>query len=101
VSMIARCVRHQLFTQSSIVAAVLASCPPSMAQHFVHTGKLMNVRERVAGAAAERLATLSGVGNDGGEKVSSSKPIGAVTLFATIDTMPMRREDGAALTRSK
>jgi hypothetical protein len=33
------------------------------------------------------------VGKDGGEKLSSSKPLAAEKLFATIDAMPMRRDE--------
>lgn len=33
------------------------------------------------------------VGKDGGVKLSSPKPLGMVGLFATIDAMPMRRDE--------
>lgn len=33
------------------------------------------------------------VGKDGGAKLSSSMPLGAAGLFATIDAMPMRRDE--------
>jgi len=33
------------------------------------------------------------VGKDGGVKLSSSSPVSAQTLFATIDAMPMRRDE--------
>ena len=33
------------------------------------------------------------VGKDGGEKLSSTKPLGTASLFAAIDAMPMRRDE--------
>lgn len=33
------------------------------------------------------------VGKDGGVKLSSSEPLGTTRLFATIDAMPMRRDE--------
>ncbi len=33
------------------------------------------------------------IGKDGGVKLSSSEPLGTARLFATIDTMPMRRDE--------
>ncbi|MFE1600260.1 DUF4174 domain-containing protein [Methylobacterium sp. ID0610] len=35
------------------------------------------------------------VGKDGGAKLASEEPIAADTLFATIDAMPMRRDEAA------
>lgn len=49
------------------------------------------LRARFDVGDAEFRAIL--VGKDSGEKLSSSKPIDADTLFSTIDAMPMRREE--------
>ncbi|MDX2307855.1 MAG: DUF4174 domain-containing protein [Hyphomicrobium sp.] len=55
--------------------------------------------EMTAAALRIRLGVAAGtfravlVGKDGGAKLSASKPILAKRLFATIDAMPMRREE--------
>jgi hypothetical protein len=33
------------------------------------------------------------IGKDGGDKLTSASPLDAARLFATIDAMPMRREE--------
>ena len=50
-----------------------------------------SLRARYNVADGEFRAVL--VGKDGGEKLSSSKPLAAEKLFATIDAMPMRRDE--------
>ena len=50
-----------------------------------------SLRARYNVADGEFRAVL--VGKDGGEKLSSSKPLSAEKLFATIDAMPMRRDE--------
>lgn len=49
------------------------------------------LRERFGVAASAFRAVL--VGKDGGIKISSGTPIASSPLFATIDAMPMRREE--------
>jgi hypothetical protein len=52
-----------------------------------------------AGALRARYGVSAGafravlVGKDGGSKLSSGSPLSAGTLFATIDAMPMRRDE--------
>ncbi|MBY0225881.1 MAG: DUF4174 domain-containing protein [Hyphomicrobium sp.] len=50
-----------------------------------------SLRARYAVADGEFRAVL--VGKDGGEKLSLSKPLAADKLIATIDAMPMRRDE--------
>jgi hypothetical protein len=50
-----------------------------------------SLRARFDVADGEFRAVLAG--KDGGEKLSSAKPLAADRLFATIDTMPMRRDE--------
>jgi hypothetical protein len=50
-----------------------------------------SLRARYNVADVEFRAVL--VGKDGGEKLSSAKPLTAEKLFATIDAMPMRRDE--------
>ena len=50
-----------------------------------------SLRARYNVADGEFRAVL--VGKDGREKLSSSKPLAAEKLFATIDAMPMRRDE--------
>lgn len=50
-----------------------------------------SLRARFDVADGEFRAVLSG--KDGGEKLSSAKPLAADRLFATIDAMPMRRDE--------
>lgn len=49
------------------------------------------LRARFAGSTAPFRAIL--VGKDGGAKLSQSTPLDAGRLFATIDAMPMRRDE--------
>jgi hypothetical protein len=50
-----------------------------------------SLRARYDVAAGEFRAIL--VGKDGGDKLASPKPLAADRLFATIDAMPMRRDE--------
>ena len=50
-----------------------------------------SLRARFDVADGEFRAVLAG--KDGGEKLSSAKPLAADKLFATIDAMPMRRDE--------
>jgi hypothetical protein len=50
-----------------------------------------SLRARFDVADGEFRAVLEG--KDGGEKLSSAKPLAADRLFATIDAMPMRRDE--------
>jgi hypothetical protein len=50
-----------------------------------------SLRARFDVADGEFRAVLAG--KDGGEKLSSAKPLAADRLFATIDAMPMRRDE--------
>ena len=49
------------------------------------------LRARYGVGKSEFKAVL--VGKDGGAKLSSGKPLPAATLFGTIDSMPMRRDE--------
>jgi len=49
------------------------------------------LRARFGASTASFRAVL--VGKDGGAKLSQSKPLDAAKLFATIDAMPMRRDE--------
>ncbi len=49
------------------------------------------LRARFGVSTASFSAVL--VGKDGGAKLSQSKPLDAARLFATIDAMPMRRNE--------
>ena len=50
-----------------------------------------SLRARFDVADGEFRAVLAG--KDGGERLSSAKPLAADKLFATIDAMPMRRDE--------
>lgn len=52
-----------------------------------------SLRRRLGLPATGFRAVL--VGKDGGAKLTAAEPIPAETLFATIDAMPMRREEAA------
>ncbi|MEH3144592.1 MAG: DUF4174 domain-containing protein [Methylobacterium frigidaeris] len=96
-----------------LVAAASADDPRLVEQRRIVAAAQRGTRERDlvvveavgAGAEAESLRRRFGltgndfravlVGKDGGAKLSAGEPIAAERLFATIDAMPMRREEAA------
>jgi len=92
----------RLQRQRRIVADAATAMAERQLAAVIVSGDAVDGASDKAAALRRRYAVPEGrfavilIGKDGGEKLRAADPVPAETLFATIDAMPMRRNEMAA-----